>query len=214
MKVIHGKPRHPESQCSVERANRDLKNALASKMRDNSNDLCWAKYFRRVQLEKNATYHSTIGMAPFEALCNRKPSFGLSDLGIPSELASQIHNDGDLERVINFINNPPQFETTSSNHLPSDANISSSDFIEDTDLTPLHEVELPFQEPRIWDAYLDDISGFHTGVGMGCTCPPPPPAPSSVPLEKPLTQRSFNLFTIKQRHSKPTKYTKLSNSSK
>ena len=92
-KVLHGKPRHPESQGSVERANRDLKNAQASKMRDNSNDLCWFKYVRRVQLEKNTTYHSTIGMTPFEALYNRKPSFGLSDLGIPSELASQIHDE-------------------------------------------------------------------------------------------------------------------------
>ena len=32
-KIIHGKPRHPESQGSVERANREVKNGLASKMR-------------------------------------------------------------------------------------------------------------------------------------------------------------------------------------
>ena len=158
MKILHGKPRHPESQGSVERANRDLKNALASKMRDNSNDLCWVKYVRRVQLEKNTTYHSTIGMTPFEALYNRKPSFGLSDLGIPSELASQIHDEEDLERVIDEINNPPNSEIPFINELLSDANnIPSSDIIEDTDLT-LHEVELPFQEPSIQDAYLDYIS--------------------------------------------------------
>ena len=76
-KILRGNPR--ESQASVECANRDLKNALASKMRDNSNDLCLVKYVRRVQLEKNITYHSTIGMTPFEALYNRKLSFGLSD---------------------------------------------------------------------------------------------------------------------------------------
>ena len=39
-KILHGKPRHRESQDSIERANRDLKNALASKKRDNLNDLC------------------------------------------------------------------------------------------------------------------------------------------------------------------------------
>ena len=156
-KILHRKPRHPESQGSVERANCDLKNALASKMRDNSNDLCWVKYVRRVQLENNTTYHSTIGMTPFEALYNRKRSFGLSDLGIPSELASQIHDEEDLERVIDEINNPPNSEIPSINELLSDANnIPSSDIIEDTDLT-LHEVE-PFQEPSIQDAYLDDIS--------------------------------------------------------
>ena len=32
-KILHGNPRHPESEGSVERANRDLKNALASKIR-------------------------------------------------------------------------------------------------------------------------------------------------------------------------------------
>ena len=111
-------------------------------MRDNSNDLCWVKYVRRVQLETSTTYHSTIGMTPFEALYNRKPSFGLSDLGIPSELASQIHDEEDLERVIDEINNLPNSEIHPINELLSEANnIPSGDIIEDTDLT-LHEVEL------------------------------------------------------------------------
>ena len=111
-KILHRKPRHPESQGCVERANRDLKNAQASKMRDNSNDLCWVKYVRRVQLEKNTTYHSTISMTPFF-----KPSFGFSDFGIPSELSSQIHDEEDLERVIDEINNPPNSEIPTINEL-------------------------------------------------------------------------------------------------
>ena len=32
-KIVHGKPRHTESQGSVERANREIKNCLGSKMR-------------------------------------------------------------------------------------------------------------------------------------------------------------------------------------
>ena len=106
-KIVHGKPRHPESQGSVDRANCDLKNALASKMRDNSNDLGWGKYVRPLQIEKNTTFHSTIGMTPYEALYNRKPSFGISDLGIPIELASEINEEEDLERIIDEINHPP-----------------------------------------------------------------------------------------------------------
>ena len=78
-KIVHGKPRHPESQGSVERANGEIKNALGSKMRENCNDLCWVKYLSRVEFEKNTTYYSTIGITPFEALFNRKPSFSLSD---------------------------------------------------------------------------------------------------------------------------------------
>ena len=54
----------------------------------------------RVKLEKETTYHSAIGIAPFEALFNRKPSFGFSDLGIPSELASEIHDEADLIKLL------------------------------------------------------------------------------------------------------------------
>ena len=54
-KIVHAKPRHPESKGSVERANREIKNALGSKMRDNSNDLCWVKYLNIVQYQNNTT---------------------------------------------------------------------------------------------------------------------------------------------------------------
>ena len=73
---------------------------------DNDNNLCLVKYVWIVQLEKNTTYHPTIGMTPLEALFNRKPSFGLSDLGIPSELALEIHDEADLEKVIDEIHIP------------------------------------------------------------------------------------------------------------
>ena len=46
LKIIHGKPRHPESQGTVERANRDIKDTLFTIMHDNSNDQCWVKYLR------------------------------------------------------------------------------------------------------------------------------------------------------------------------
>ena len=49
-------------------------------------------------------HHSTIGITPYEALFHHKPSFGLSDLGIPSEIASDIHTEQDLECVIDEIN--------------------------------------------------------------------------------------------------------------
>ena len=133
----------------MERANRDIKNALASKMRDNDNDLCWVKYVRCVQLGNNTTYHSTIGMTPFEALFNRKPSFGLSDLGIPSE----IYDEADLEKVIDEINNPDR-----SNMESKSTNIISSETVPDFDLTPVNEVELPFHPQCIQDTYIDDIS--------------------------------------------------------
>ena len=122
-------------------------------MRDNDNDLCWVKYVRRVQLEKNTTYHSTIGMTPFEALFNRKPSFGLSDLG-PSEHASEIHDEADLEKVIDEINNPDR-----SNMESNSTNIISSETVPDFDLTPVNEVEFPFHPQCIQDTYIDGYDG-------------------------------------------------------
>ena len=71
IKIIHGKPRHPESQGAVERANRDIKDALFTMMFDNGNDQCWVKYLRWVKFHKNKSYHSTIKMTPFEAVYNK-----------------------------------------------------------------------------------------------------------------------------------------------
>ena len=117
-RIIHGKPRHPESQGSVEQPNREEKNALASKMRDHSNDLCWVKYLKRVQFEKNTTFHSTVGMTPYEALYHHKPSYGLSDFGIPVEYGAEIHSEQQLDSLIEEINAPPT-EDNLSNVSPS-----------------------------------------------------------------------------------------------
>ena len=40
IKIIHGKPCHPDSQGAVERANRDIKDALFTMMLDHGNDQC------------------------------------------------------------------------------------------------------------------------------------------------------------------------------
>ena len=47
-------------------------------MRENTTDLCWVKYLKRVQYQKNTTHHSTIGLTLYEALYNHKPSSCLS----------------------------------------------------------------------------------------------------------------------------------------
>ena len=75
-------------------------------------------------------------------------------MGIPRELASEIYDEDDLERVIEEINNPDH----SSNMESNNTNINSSDSVPGLDLTPVNEVELPFQTQNIQDVYLDDIS--------------------------------------------------------
>ena len=146
-------------------------------MRDNSNDLCWVKYVRRLQIEKNTTFHSTIGMTPYEALYNRKQSFGLSDLGIPIELALEIHDEEDLERIIDEINHPPGSEA-SSIHIPRSNSNTRVEIPGDTfpqsnfnNVNLINDVELPFESARegveehfMQYSYLDEISQPLPGV--------------------------------------------------
>ena len=157
-KIIHGKPRHPASQGSVERANREIKNALGSKMRENSNDLSWVKYLRRVQFEKNTTFHSTIGMTPYEALFHHKPSFGLSDLGIPEEFAPHIQNEEDLEAVIGEINASTE-DAQMNNYLPSSLDIPpiTGDVNDQQQSSDRDSESFVIPIPQL-DSYLDEIS--------------------------------------------------------
>ena len=97
-KIIHGKPRHPESQGSVERANQDIKRHFTAMLFENNSN-SWSHYVKLVQYRKNTSYHSTLGMTPFQALFNLKPPIGLSELGIPDEAAHTIASEEYLARV-------------------------------------------------------------------------------------------------------------------
>ena len=111
-KIIHGKPRHPETQGSVEKANQDIKRHFTAMMFDNSEN-SWVKFVRQVQYKKNTSFHSTIGMTPFQALVHRKPPLGLTELGIPIEAIDNIWSEDDLERITEEMNNqstPPRPE--------------------------------------------------------------------------------------------------------
>ena len=106
IKIIHGKPRHPESQGAVERANRGVKDALFTMMFDNGNDQCCLKYLRWVKFHKNTSYHSTIKMTPFEAVYNKKPSFGQYHLRIAHEFWVSIDTEEDstvFHREVNLL---------------------------------------------------------------------------------------------------------------
>ena len=98
-KIIHGKPRYPQSQGAVERVNREVKDALFAMMLDND-DQCWVKYLRWVKLNYNTSYHTTIKMTPYQAVFGREPSFGLTHFSVPSEFWDELHNE---EELFNFI---------------------------------------------------------------------------------------------------------------
>jgi len=77
--LIQSKPRHPQSQGSVERANGDIKDMLYAWMAyNNYNTQDWSVGLRFVQYQKNSAYHSGIQRAPYKALYGTDPKVGLS----------------------------------------------------------------------------------------------------------------------------------------
>ena len=99
VKIVHGKPRHPECQGAVERVNRDVKDALFSTMHDKK-DQCWLKYLRWIKFRHNTGYHTTIKMSPYEAVYNKKSIFYLSKYSIPEEQWDEIEGEEDLDRYL------------------------------------------------------------------------------------------------------------------
>ena len=65
LKMVHGKPRHSQSQGSVERANRDVEAMLATAMADSKSSQ-WASLLPQIQLKKNSRFHSGIGRSPLQ----------------------------------------------------------------------------------------------------------------------------------------------------
>lgn len=65
--IVHGKPRHSQSQGSVERANQDVQNILNAWMKENATT-GWSQGLRFCQIQKNSAHHSAIKQSPFEAM--------------------------------------------------------------------------------------------------------------------------------------------------
>ena len=97
-KIVHGKPRHPESQGSVERVNREIKKVLSSLMRT-AQDPCWIKYVNQAQHSVNTSPHSTLeNRSPYRVLFGREPIKGLGDLGIPDVITNDVITEENLNR--------------------------------------------------------------------------------------------------------------------
>ncbi|KAI1705864.1 KRAB-A domain-containing protein 2 [Ditylenchus destructor] len=70
-KIVHGKPRHSQSQGSVERANGDIGDILIMHLREEKST-AWASALHVVQAAKNSRWHRGIGRSPYEAMFGRK----------------------------------------------------------------------------------------------------------------------------------------------
>ncbi len=91
-RLVHSKPRHSQSQRSVERANQDVEALLACWLKDNQSTK-WSEGLRFIQWQKNTCYHSGIGRSPYEAFYGQTPHLGLAASNLPEELQEILRDN-------------------------------------------------------------------------------------------------------------------------
>lgn len=99
LKIVHGKPRHSQSQGSVERANQDVENMIAVWLKDN-NSTKWSEGLRYVQFMKNRALHSGIKQSPYKAMFGIEPRVGLKTTSLPAESIENINDEEDLLKLV------------------------------------------------------------------------------------------------------------------
>ncbi|XP_022160133.1 KRAB-A domain-containing protein 2-like [Myzus persicae] len=99
LSIIHGKPRHSQSQGSVERANQDIENMIITWMKDN-NTTKWSEGLRFIQFMKNKAFHRGIGRSPYEAMFGCSPKVGISS-NTPDNILKVLNTDKSLNNKIN-----------------------------------------------------------------------------------------------------------------
>ena len=86
-KFVHGKPRHSQSQGSVERSNQDVRDMIVAWMSDN-NTKTWSEGLRLIQSKKNRTLHSGIKTSPYEAMFGTAQRIRLGDSPLTEDMYS------------------------------------------------------------------------------------------------------------------------------
>ena len=133
--IVHGRPRHPQSQGSVERANADVKEMLATWLSEN-NSTQWSEGLRFIQFQKNRSYHRVIG---------------LSSSSVPRDLLPDIQTEEDLQAIFeaNSVSTDntdtdtaiSETEHSTDTETETDATMSETDNITDTNTEPTIELE-------------------------------------------------------------------------
>ena len=100
LKLVHGKPRHSQSQGSVERSNQDVRDMLVAWMLDN-NTKQWSEGLRFIQSKKNRSLHEGIKRSPYEAMFGCKQRIGLADSTLEKESYEILETEEDLEKCMN-----------------------------------------------------------------------------------------------------------------
>lgn len=118
LKIIHSRPRHPQSQGSVERANGDIEQMLRCWVNDN-NCIDWERGLPFVQFQKNLAFNRTIKCCPYIAVFGQYPP-------VNHTVFKNKNNNND--EFISFNNDQAEGSTTEQiNSSSDDDNDNSSE---------------------------------------------------------------------------------------
>lgn len=104
--MVNGRPRHPQSQGSVERSNSTLKDTLTAWLRDN-NTSKWTQGLPFSQWALNTTYHEATKTIPYETLFGVKPRVGIRTHlteDFMKKISNGIYEETFLQEVQNAAN--------------------------------------------------------------------------------------------------------------
>lgn len=99
--LVNGRPRHPQSQGSVEKSNGSMKDSLIAWMRDNGTSN-WSRGLSFVQWALNTTCSEATKVVPYKVIFGVKPKIGLAS-NIPIELLKNIHPGIHEEDFLNMM---------------------------------------------------------------------------------------------------------------
>jgi len=91
-----------KAKGSVERANQDVKNMLATWLQDNKTKK-WRNGLRFVQLMKNRAYHHGTKHSPYEARFGTPPKIGLTSALLPANMIAKLKSEGELQVALESI---------------------------------------------------------------------------------------------------------------
>ena len=130
-KLIHSRPRHPQSQGSVERANGDVMNMLRGWL-SNNNSSSWVEGLKFIQMCKNNAYNRTINCSPYKAtfgrempvMFNENDSSNVDDEFDDESLANICEDENVLHECSNSSSNID--EPTLSENISSSSNSTTT----------------------------------------------------------------------------------------
>jgi hypothetical protein len=98
-KIVHGSPKHPQSQGSVERANADVERMVMQWMDDN-NSTNWSWGIQFIGHMKNNRYHEGIKQIPYVLRYEQPCHVGLSRMNLPPLLLNGIQTEEQLQEAL------------------------------------------------------------------------------------------------------------------